>query len=185
MAGATCHQVLAQDDIELTDSTSTNWEGTSGGSIAPGIPSGSVTSLQLSRTSLTLDGGMSARLVATVNNDAANKTVCWNSTNETIATVSSSGVVTAWRKGTAMIVAVAVGNTSVRQTCTVTVTSDATILIGDANGDGDVNIADVTALINYLNGVIPASFSAARADVNGDGMLNIADVTGIINIINQ
>lgn len=60
-----------------------------------------------------------------------------------------------------------------------------TDLRGDANGDGVVNIADVTALINYINGQEPATFCREAADVNSDGSINIADVTGVINIINQ
>ena len=60
-----------------------------------------------------------------------------------------------------------------------------TAALGDANGDGTVNIADVTAIINKINGVPPATFDATAADVNKDGTINIADVTGVINIINQ
>jgi len=58
-------------------------------------------------------------------------------------------------------------------------------LPGDANGDGEVNIADVTAVINHINGQQAATFVHAAADVNDDGDINIADVTGIINIINK
>lgn len=64
-------------------------------------------------------------------------------------------------------------------------TMSAPVLFGDANGDGVVNIADVTAIINCINGNAPASFVHANADVNNDGNINIADVTGTINIINQ
>ena len=49
-------------------------------------------------------------------------------------------------------------------------------LLGDVNGDGNVNIADVTALIDYLlsgNGDV----NIKAADVNIDGAVNIADVT--------
>lgn len=59
------------------------------------------------------------------------------------------------------------------------------ILAGDANGDGVVNIADITAIINCINGNAPANFNRTNADVNGDGSINIADITAIINIINQ
>lgn len=59
------------------------------------------------------------------------------------------------------------------------------ILAGDANGDGVVNIADITAIINCINGASPANFNRTNADVNGDGDINIADITGVINIINQ
>lgn len=57
--------------------------------------------------------------------------------------------------------------------------------LGDANGDNIVNIADVTAIINRINGIVSDHFNAATADVNKDGLINIADVTGVINIINR
>ena len=58
-------------------------------------------------------------------------------------------------------------------------------LKGDANGDGTVDIADVTAIINYINGNVSSNFNEVNADVNSDGKIDIADVTGIINIINS
>ena len=54
-------------------------------------------------------------------------------------------------------------------------------LRGDVNGDGRVNVSDVTALINMILGVIPKD--EARADINGDGKVNVSDVTALINII--
>lgn len=56
---------------------------------------------------------------------------------------------------------------------------------GDANNDGSISIADVTAVINYINGIEVENFDAIAADVNGDGNISIADVTGIINLINN
>lgn len=50
---------------------------------------------------------------------------------------------------------------------------------GDINCDGEVNIADVTALIRkVLNGT-----ATAADDVNGDGAANIADVTALIRMV--
>lgn len=59
------------------------------------------------------------------------------------------------------------------------------IIIADANGDGVVSIADVTAIINKINNNVTGTFIESAADVNGDGLITIADVTGVINIINQ
>ena len=56
-------------------------------------------------------------------------------------------------------------------------------LRGDVNGDGEVNISDITTLIDILLGGHPDSDTLARADVNGDGEVNIADVNTIIDII--
>ena len=52
-------------------------------------------------------------------------------------------------------------------------------LTGDVNGDGEVNVADINAVINHIlsGGFLPT------ADVNGDGEVNIADINTLINLI--
>ena len=52
--------------------------------------------------------------------------------------------------------------------------------LGDVNHDRDVNIADVTSLIDYLLGVT-GDYCDICADVNGDKAVNIADVTTLID----
>jgi predicted lipoprotein with Yx(FWY)xxD motif len=52
---------------------------------------------------------------------------------------------------------------------------------GDVNGDGKVNVSDVSALINMILGVIP--MDKTLGDVNGDGVVNVSDVSALINII--
>ena len=51
-------------------------------------------------------------------------------------------------------------------------------LPGDVNGDGEVNIADVNAIIDFI---LSGAGSASAADVNGDGEVNIGDVTTLID----
>lgn len=51
-------------------------------------------------------------------------------------------------------------------------------IVGDVNGDGEVNIADVNAVINMI-----LDSPVENGDVNGDGEVNIADVNAIIDII--
>ena len=53
--------------------------------------------------------------------------------------------------------------------------------IGDVNGDGRVNVSDVSALINMILGLEP--MNEARADVNADSRVNVSDVTALINVI--
>ena len=53
--------------------------------------------------------------------------------------------------------------------------------IGDVNHDHAVNIADVTALIDYLLGTGTAC--EICADVHGDTVINIADVTALIDVL--
>ena len=55
-----------------------------------------------------------------------------------------------------------------------------TPLKGDVNGDGEVSIADVNALIGMI---LSDNTSNPRGDVNGDGEINIADVNALIDLI--
>ena len=54
-------------------------------------------------------------------------------------------------------------------------------ITGDINGDGEVNVSDVTALINKILG--SSTYSDAVCDINGDGEINVSDVTALINLI--
>ena len=54
---------------------------------------------------------------------------------------------------------------------------------GDVNGDGAVNIADVTALIDYLLSGDAELIDEAAADVNGDTLINIADAAALIDLL--
>ena len=58
-----------------------------------------------------------------------------------------------------------------------------TFIAGDANGDGGVNVFDVTATVNYILGSSSDGFDSEAADVNGDGTVNVFDVTKLVNII--
>ena len=60
-------------------------------------------------------------------------------------------------------------------------TGAAPVQTGDVNGDTNVNISDVTALINLL--LKNAVDGNAAADVNGDQNVNISDVTALINLL--
>lgn len=53
-------------------------------------------------------------------------------------------------------------------------------IAGDANADGGVDIADVTAIINIVLAGDPIIYGS---DCNGDGMMNIQDVTCAIDIV--
>ena len=58
-----------------------------------------------------------------------------------------------------------------------------TYITGDVNGDGEVNIADVNALIDLILGGNADATTLTRADVNSDGEVNIADINALIDII--
>lgn len=54
---------------------------------------------------------------------------------------------------------------------------------GDVNNDGEINISDVTALIDYLLTGNDSFISTQYSDVDGDGNINISDVTALIDIL--
>ncbi|MBR5102069.1 MAG: M6 family metalloprotease domain-containing protein [Muribaculaceae bacterium] len=58
-------------------------------------------------------------------------------------------------------------------------------LIGDVNGDGEIDVKDVTMLIAYILGDSPEGFVIENANVNQDpdGEIDVQDVTALINMI--
>lgn len=56
-------------------------------------------------------------------------------------------------------------------------------LIGDANGDSVVDLADVVAIVNYILEKPAENFNIKAADINGDEVIDAADVVGVVNII--
>ena len=55
--------------------------------------------------------------------------------------------------------------------------------LGDANGDGKVNTADIVEIMNSLLGKPSNMFNADLADINGDGLIDIADIIDVTNVI--
>lgn len=51
---------------------------------------------------------------------------------------------------------------------------------GDANGSGDVDVADIITTVNYAAGMDPKPFIFEAADMNTDKTIDILDVVGII-----
>lgn len=58
--------------------------------------------------------------------------------------------------------------------------------ITDINRDGNMDVADVTALVDIVLGkdnVEPYKYDHKAADVNGDGKFDVSDVTALVNLI--
>lgn len=81
-----------------------------------------VTSITLNATTRSIAKGATFQLTATIlPADATNKTVTWTSSAPTVVSVSSSGLITALKSGTATITAKTHNNKTA--TCSVTVTA--------------------------------------------------------------
>ncbi|MBQ6208580.1 MAG: autotransporter-associated beta strand repeat-containing protein [Prevotella sp.] len=66
--------------------------------------------------------------------------------------------------------------------CQVAAYLPVTVLIGDLNHDGYVNITDVVILSNYILGNEGNVFKF-EADLNGDGSVNITDIVTLTNLV--
>ena len=53
----------------------------------------------------------------------------------------------------------------------------------DVNGDGEVSIADINAIINVILGINEDPEMRLKADVNDDGEVNVSDVNKVIGAI--
>ena len=96
-----------------------------------------VTGITFDKSSLPLSVGDTYTLTTTVSpSNATDKSLTWSSSDTSVATVSSSGKVSATKAGTATITATANDGSGVKATCSVTVTSNQ----GDYNGHEYVDL---------------------------------------------
>lgn len=56
-------------------------------------------------------------------------------------------------------------------------------LVGDANGNGEVEIGDVTSVLTLMATPEATGYNNQAADANGNGEIEIGDVTAILNIM--
>ncbi len=119
--------------------------GSTGGSSTPTTIL--VDTITLNKTSLELTEGHEETLTATISpTNATNKEVTWSTNADSIATVDTTGKVTAVAEGTAIITVTAKDGSGATASCTVTVTKEVSTAdkFGqyvdypiDLNGDGD------------------------------------------------
>ena len=166
--------------------------------------------IELNEVSLTLNEDETFQLEATVlPEDAVDKTVTWSSSNEDVATVSKTGLVTALESGTAFITATCEGVTA---TCEVTVQAiakeielnevsltlnedetfqlEATVLPEDAidktvtwsSSDKDVATVSKKGLVEAV-GKGTAVITATCGDATATCEVTVMDKTGIEEIL--
>ena len=63
----------------------------------------------------------------------------------------------------------------------VTVTEEVCPVLGDLNGSGVLNVADIVYVVNYILGT--STLDVTCGDMNNDGDINVSDVVAMINII--
>lgn len=77
-------------------------------------------------------------------------------------------------------------NTDKQQTKVKDIYSKLTIpsyMLGDANGDDEVNVTDIVYIVSYIREEVDPDFIFAAADVNEDTEVNVTDIVEVIDII--
>ena len=106
----------------------------------------SVTGVSIETPAVSLDPGETAQIVAVVTpSNAADKSVTWSSSDNTVATVDENGLVTAKKTGEAVITATTTDG-SFTATCTVTVNSIAVTGISLDKQEVTLSVGDVVSL---------------------------------------
>lgn len=65
----------------------------------------------------------------------------------------------------------------------VLTTKQQTVILGDVNGNGGVDIGDAVTIVNYLVGKESSTFVAKAADTNRNGQIDIGDAVTIVNYL--
>ncbi len=137
-----------------------------------------VTDIELNTDSVNLAMGASKRVLAKViPEDATNKLIQFTSENENIATVRQDGTIKGVGKGSTTITVKCGGIT---KEITVKVND---FLKGDINGDGAVDIIDLTYGLRKLENRDILPEEEQRGDVTGDGTYDITDVTKLLRYL--
>lgn len=138
-------------------------------------------SISLDKSSITLEIGDTSTLSAVLlPTTTTTKSVSWESSDETVVTVDSNGILTAIAVGNADITATTTDGTLLSATCQISVTPE--LLLGDVNADGVVDVYDIVVLTNIILEKTSLDNDSV-ADVNSDGEIDVYDVVSLINNI--
>ena len=56
-------------------------------------------------------------------------------------------------------------------------------IMGDINGDGSIDVADISGLVSIILGTDAQAVNVKAADINNDGSIDVADISGIVSVI--
>jgi hypothetical protein len=104
------------------------------------------------------------------------------SSDSDCVSVDAKGNLTFNKLGTATITATNKANNNIKYTLQIIVNKALTS--GDINDDGNINIADLMAVLNYVSGKsYLAGDSFKAADVDGNGRVDLQDLMKILNYV--
>ena len=134
--------------------------------------------VSLDRSNLAMTAGTQAKLYGKIEPaEAENKWIDWSSSDETVASVSPNGRITAHKPGSAVITATSQDGSYSAQ-CTVTV---ADYVFGDINADGSINASDaLLALQHSVQLIRLMGNEALAADVDHNEKIDAGDALLIL-----
>lgn len=104
----------------------------------------------------------------------------WTSSDETVAVVDQSGVVTAEKAGSVEI-KVTTADGELEAVYQMDISGGAK---GDINGDGKINLVDLMQCLNHVGGKEFIEGEALEAaDINEDGTVNLVDLMRLLNYV--
>jgi len=62
-------------------------------------------------------------------------------------------------------------------------TPEETVLLGDVNDDGKVDVSDYIGVANRILGTEQEGFNEKAGDIDGNGVIDVSDYIGVANII--
>lgn len=137
----------------------------------------SISSISVSPSSVTVSTGGATQLAAIISGDLGAPTgVLWRTSAPSVATVSASGLVNGVSAGTAIITALAAGDTTRQATATITVANGVNISLSPASASLALNeqrpfTATVQAGAGQSQAVLWRTSAPTVAAVTGDGLV--------------
>ena len=56
--------------------------------------------------------------------------------------------------------------------------------VGDANGDGEINVLDAVLMVNFALYIVePSDLEFWASDINQDGSINVLDIVSLVSLI--